>query len=54
MRTSKTLAANEFTVEDYFNFPEKIFDSQFYFLIGSLDVDSLFTNIPLRKTIEVG
>ena len=47
------LTVNEFTVKDSFSFAEEITkkDSQLY--MASLDVDSLFTNIPLQKTIDI-
>ena len=49
----KPLTANEFTVKDSFNFAEEIVDQQHDLFMGSLDVDSLFTNIPLEETIEI-
>ena len=36
-----------------FAFAEKIVIEDSWFLIGSLDVDSLFTNIQLEKTIDI-
>ena len=49
----KALTTNEFTVKDSFHFVEEIVDQQHDLFIGSLDVDSLFTNIPLEETIEI-
>ena len=49
----KSLTTNEFTVKDSFHFAEEIVDQQHDLFVGSLDVDSLFTNIPLEKTIEI-
>ena len=49
----KPLATNEFTVKDSFHFAEEIVDQQHDLFMGSLDVDSLFTNIPLEETIEI-
>ena len=49
----KPLATKVFTVKDSFHFAEEIFDQQPDFFMGSLDVDSLFTNIPLEETIEI-
>ena len=46
------LTTNEFTVKDSFHFAEEIVDQHDLFM-GSLDVDSLFTNIPLEETIEI-
>ena len=34
-------------------FAEKIVDQQLDFFMGSFDVESLFTNIPLEETIEI-
>ena len=48
----KPLATNEFTVKDSFHFAEEIVDQQHDLLMGSLDVDSLFTSI-LLETIEI-
>ena len=44
---------NEFTVKDFFAFAEEIVHQDSKLFIGSLDVDSLFTNIPLEDTINV-
>ena len=41
---------NEFTVKDSFHFAEEIVDQQHDLF---MDVDSLFTNIPLEETIEI-
>ena len=49
----KPSTTNEFTVKDYFHFAEEIVDQQHDLFMGSLDVDSLFTNIPLEETIEI-
>ena len=49
----KPLNTNEFTVKDSFHFAEEIIDQQHDLFMGSLDVDSLFTNIPLEETIEI-
>ena len=48
----KPLTTNEFTVKDSFHFAEEIVDQQHDLFMGSLDVDSLFTNIYLEETIE--
>ena len=49
----KPLTTNEFTVKDSFHFAENFSDQQHEFFIGSLDLDSLVTNIPLEETIEI-
>ena len=48
----KPLTTNEYTVKDFFHFAEEIVDQQPDFSMGSLNVDYLFTNILLEKTIE--
>ena len=40
---------NEFTVKDSFTFAEEIVHQNGKLFMGSLDVDSLFTKIPLRR-----
>ena len=47
------LTHNEFTVKDSFRFAKDIttYDSSLY--IAGLDVESLFTNIPLNETINI-
>ena len=49
----KPLTTNELTVKDSFLFAQEIVDQQHDLFMGSLDVDSLFTNIPLEETIEI-
>ena len=46
------LTHNEFTVKDSFSFAKEItkYDSSLF--MASLDVESLFTNIPLKETIN--
>ena len=44
---------NEFTVKDSFAFAEEIVYQDSKLFMGSLDVDSLFTNIPLEETINI-
>ena len=40
----KSLTSNEYTVKDSFAFAEEIVEQDSEFFMGSLDVDSLFTN----------
>ena len=49
----KSLTSNECTVKDSFVFAEEIVEQDFEFLMESLDVDSLFTNIQLKETIDI-
>ena len=44
---------NEFTIKDSFAFAEEIVHQDSKLFMGSLDVDSLFTNIPLEETINI-
>ena len=43
----------EFTVKDSFSFVEEIVEQDSSFYMGSLDVDSLFTNIPLEEIVNI-
>ena len=47
------LTINEFTVKDSFSFAKEIVEQDSNFYMGSLDVDSLFTNISLEETINI-
>ena len=49
----KPFTTNEFTVKNLFHFAEEIVDQQTDFFMNSVDVDSLFTNIPLEETNEI-
>ena len=48
-----SITTNEFSVKDSFWFAEEIVNQNSNFIMGSLDVDSLFTNIPLEETINI-
>ena len=48
-----SITFNEFTVKDSFAFAEEIVHQDGKLFMGSLDVDSLFTNIPLKDTISI-
>ena len=47
------LTKNEYTGKDSFQFAEEICEQDPTLTMGSLDVDSLFTNIPLDETIDI-
>ena len=47
------LTKNEYTVEDLFQFAEEICEQGSTLSMGSLDLDSLFTNIPFDETIDI-
>ena len=49
----KSLTSNEYTIKDCFAFVEEIVEQDSEFFMGSLDVDSFFTNISLEKTIDI-
>ena len=48
----KSLTSNEYTVKDSVSFAEKIV-KDYNFFMGRLDVDSLFTIIPLEEAIDI-
>ena len=48
-----SITFNEFTVKDSFAFAEEIVHQDGKLFMRSLDVDSLFTNIPLKETINI-
>ena len=47
------LTTNEYTVRDTFHFVSMLNDKNHHLIMASLDVDSLFTNIPLNETIDI-
>ena len=47
------ITKNEYTVSDSFLFANEIQEQDAQLYMASLDVDSLFTNIPLSETIEI-
>ena len=49
----KYLTSNECRVKDSFAFAEEIVEQDSEIFMGSLDVDSFFTNIPLEETIDI-
>ena len=48
-----SLTFNEFNVKDSFAFAEEIVHQDVKLLMSKLDVESLFTNIPLKETINI-
>ena len=51
--TLKSLSSNESTVKNLLAFAEEILEQDSACFMGSLDVDFLFTNIPLEETIDI-
>ena len=49
----KPLTANNFTVKDSFEFSKEILKQNSKLYMASLDIDSLFKNIPLEETINI-
>ena len=47
------LTSNKYTVKDSFNFAIEITEQDFSNFMGSLDIDSFYTNISLKETIEI-
>ena len=48
-----SITFNEFTVKDSFASAEEIVHQDGKLFMGSFDVDSLFTNIPLKDTVNI-
>ena len=48
-----SITFNEFTVKDSFCFAKEKVEQDSFLVIGSLDVDSLLTNISFDKTINI-
>ena len=46
------LTTNEFTVKNSFDFVEEVVNYDHNLYMASLDVESLFTNVPLEETIK--
>ena len=44
---------NEYTLKDSFEFGKDITNQNWNCFMASLDVDSLFTNVPLDETIKI-
>ena len=49
----ESFTSNKYTVKDSFAFGEEIVEQDSEFFMGSLDVDSLLTNIPLEENINI-
>ena len=49
----KSLTNSKYTVKDTYAFAEEIIEQDSQFFMGNLDVDSLFTNIPVEETIDI-
>ena len=49
----KPLTTNKFPVKDSFNFAMEIDEQDSSNFMGSLDIDLLFTGIPLEEAIEI-
>ena len=47
------ISTNEFTISKSFDFAREITQQDSSLVMGSLDVDSLFTSIPLKETIDI-
>ena len=47
------LISNEFILKDSFEFVKRIYQQDAGLFMAYLDVDSLFTNVPLEKTINI-
>ena len=47
------MTSNEYTIKHSFSFPEELLSFDSNLVIASFDVESLFTNIPLKETIDL-
>lgn len=47
------ITINEHTIKHSFHFSSKILGQGSSLFVGSLDLDSLFTNIPLKETLDI-
>ena len=47
------LTSNEYTIKDSFSFAEELLSFDSNLVMASFDVESLFTNIPLKETIDL-
>ena len=51
--SSAQTISNNYTVKDSFDFAKNTTHQSSKLFMASLDVDSLFTNVPLDETIEI-
>ena len=49
----KCFTMNEYTLKDSFEFAKDVTNQKSSCFMASLDVDSLFTNVPLDETIKI-
>ena len=47
------LTSNEYTIKNSFSFAEELLSFDSNLVMASFDVESLFTNIPLKETIDL-
>ena len=47
------IKTNKFTIKNSFKFAREIIEQDSRLFMASLDVESLFTNIPLEETINI-
>ena len=47
------IATNKFTIKNTFEFAKEVIEQDSGLFMASLDVESLFTNIPLEETINI-
>ena len=48
-----SITSNEYTIKDSFDFSSDILEQNANLYMASLDIDSLFTNLPLNETIDI-
>ena len=47
------ITTNKFTIKNSFEFAKEVIEQDYGLLMASLEVESLFTNIPLKQTINI-
>ena len=47
------VTSNEYTIKDSFSFSEELLTFDCNLVMASFDIESLFTNIPLKETIDI-
>ena len=47
------ITTNKFTIKNSFEFAKEVIEQNSGLFMASLDVESLFTNIPLKETINI-
>ena len=49
----KSLTSNDYTINDSFSFAKEVLEFDALLFMASFDIKSLFTNVPLTKTLNL-